>query len=159
MSKFLQSWPKTGQWRFCLKSYVFQNSPKHFQIFGQFLQEFFLPGPFKNSPKHFQIFGQLLQEIFYQDLSKIALSCHTSFDPSFLCKINLPSPNFRKMYFFAKQFIHFINGTQKIQKTNHYILLTNVSRPGSEPGSSGGGSVPTRQVPYRQKLVLSKSWV
>ena len=118
---------------------MFQNSPKHFQIFGQFLQEFFLPGPFKNSPKHFQIFGQLLQEIFYQDLSKIALSCHTSFDPSFLCKINLPSPNFRKMYFFAKQFIHFINGTQKIQKTNHYILLTNVSRPGSEPGSSGGG--------------------
>ena len=32
----------------------------------------------------------------------------------------------------------------KITKTNHYILLTNVSnkrciRPGSEPGSSGGG--------------------
>ena len=45
---------------------------------------------------------------------------------------------------FAKQFIYFINGTQKSTTTNHYILFTNVSikiciRPGSEPGSSGGG--------------------
>ena len=43
----------------------------------------------------------------------------------------------------------------KITKTNHYILLTNVSikrciRPGSEPSSSVGGRVPTRQAPYRQ---------
>ena len=55
----------------------------------------------------------------------------------------------------AKQYIHLKNGTQKLQKTNQYILLTNVSikryiRPGSEPGSSVGGRVPARQVPYRQ---------
>ena len=34
----------------------------------------------------------------------------------------------KKELFFAKQFIDFINGTQrKIQQSNHYILLTNVS--------------------------------
>ena len=57
--------------------------------------------------------------------------------------------------FLANQYIHLKNGTQKLQKTNQYILLTNVSikryiRPGSEPGSSVGGRVPARQVPYRQ---------
>ena len=46
-------------------------------------------------------------------------------------------------------------GQKMIQKTNHSILLTNVSikrcfKPCSEPCSSGGGRVPARQVPYRQ---------
>ena len=45
-----------------------------------------------------------------------------------------------------------------MQKTNHYILLTNVSferciRPRLKPILSGGERVPARQVPYRQKLV------
>ena len=52
--------------------------------------------------------------------------------------------NSQHVSFFAKQFIHSKNGTQKDTKTNHYILLTNVSIkrciiPGSEPCSSGGG--------------------
>ena len=34
----------------------------------------------------------------------------------------------RQIFFFAKQFIHFIKrDTKTVQKTNHYILLTNVS--------------------------------
>ena len=45
-------------------------------------------------------------------------------------------------YIFPKHSFQ-INGTQKITKTTHYILWTNVSikrciRPGSESGSSGG---------------------
>ena len=48
-------------------------------------------------------------------------------------------------YIFCKTICSFRNkGTQKVQKTNHYILLTNVIikrciRPGSQPCSSGGG--------------------
>ena len=62
------------------------------------------------------------------------------------------------MDFFAKQFIHFKNGTQRIQKTNHYILLTNISikrctETSFETDQLRGGRVPTRQVPYRQKQV------
>ena len=50
------------------------------------------------------------------------------------------------------------NGTQRIQKTNHYILLTNISikrctETSFETDQLRGGRVPTRQVPYRQKQV------
>ena len=46
--------------------------------------------------------------------------------------------------FFCKTIYSFHKGAQKIQQTNHYILLANVSikrciRLSSEPGSSGGG--------------------
>ena len=61
-------------------------------------------------------------------------------------------------YFFAKQFIHFIKrDTKSIQKTNHYILLTNVGikrciKTSFETGFiKGGDRVPTRQVPYSRQ--------
>ena len=58
--------------------------------------------------------------------------------------LSMSHRNSQHVSFFAKQFIHSKNGTQKDTKTNHYILLTNVSIkrciiPGSEPCSSGGG--------------------
>ena len=65
----------------------------------------------------------------------------------------------KKKNFFCKTIYSFHkNGTQRIQETNHYILLTNVSikrciRPRLKPISSGGERVPTRQVPYRQNQV------
>ena len=37
------------------------------------------------------------------------------------------------------------------------LVLKDVLRPRLKPISSGGGIVPTRQVPYRQQQVLSKS--
>ena len=39
------------------------------------------------------------------------------------------------------------------------LVLKDVLRPHLKPGSSGGGRVPARQVPYRQQCVLSKSTV
>ena len=63
---------------------------------------------------YFSIFGQLEQWKFAQNY-EIFANVGWQF-----CQIHL--------IFFAKQFISIhINGTQKIQKTNHYILLTNVS--------------------------------
>ena len=49
-------------------------------------------------------------------------------------------------------------GHKTIRKTNHYILLTNVSikrciKTSFETGFIRGGRVPTRQVPYRQNLI------
>ena len=37
------------------------------------------------------------------------------------------------------------------------LVLKDVLRPRLEPGSSGGGRVPTRQVPYRQHKYLTDS--
>ena len=37
------------------------------------------------------------------------------------------------------------------------LVLKDVLRPRLKPGSSGGGRVPTRQVPDRQRYFLSKS--
>ena len=37
------------------------------------------------------------------------------------------------------------------------LVSKDVLRPRLKPSSSGGGRVPTRQVPYRQQCVLSKS--
>ena len=51
-------------------------------------------------------------------------------------------------------------GTQRTQKTNHYILLTNISIKRCIKTSfetdllREGGRVPARQVPYRQGLIL-----
>ena len=53
-------------------------------------------------------------------------------------------------------------GHKTIQKTNHCILLTNVGikrciKTSFKTYFIRGGRVPTRQVPYRQQCVLSKS--
>ena len=63
------------------------------------------------------------------------------------------------MFFLQNNLFISKNGTQRIQKTNHYILLTNISIKRCIKTSletyllRGGGRVPTRQVPYRQKQV------
>ena len=49
-------------------------------------------------------------------------------------------------------------GHKTKRKTNHYILLTNVSikiciKTSFETDFIRGGRVPTRQVPYRQNLI------
>ena len=66
------------------------------------------------------------------------------------------------LFFLQNNLLISKNGTQRTHKTNHYILLTNISikrciKPHLKPIYLGGGRVPTRQVPYRQQQVLSMS--